>query len=265
VAQAKQHSLSLSLSPSSSATAATASASASASASATAAATAAATAPAYSLIALCSPAVRETALEAYLRLCFVQLTTQAEKHKRATAAAAAAAATAASATNTTTTGSSAASTSPSTAAKSTADVSALSAAAFDAVATVLKHEPNRRTRRQASISLLHAIQNRPARCAFAAFSLNEPWLCVGWADTDALTLPHPGGLASAVVAAKAGAPHLAAHPLAGKKTAAIHYRNALSHVALGQGVRVATKTLWKSLLTTACNDQVRSRIPVLFG
>ena len=129
---------------------------------------------------LCSPVVREAALEAHVRICFAQYLLLADKQKKVAA-------------------------DPTQKAfyMKTNEISAFIASAVDATLQVVNTDPHRSVRRRAATTLFHTIQNAPSgQPAFAAYSLGEPWLCAGWADTDALLLQHPGGINSAVTAAR---------------------------------------------------------------
>lgn len=129
---------------------------------------------------LCSPVVRVAALEAFVRICFAQYLLLVDKQKKL-----------------------AAEPTKKTFSIKMNEISAFIAIALDAVLLVVNTDPQRICRRSAAITLLNAIQNAPAgQSAFAAYSLGEPWLCAGWADTDGLLLQHPGGINSAVAAAR---------------------------------------------------------------
>lgn len=129
---------------------------------------------------LCSPVVRTAALEAYVRICFAQYLILVDKQRKLASDPA-----------------------QKPFLMKTNELSAFINSAVDAVLMVVNTDPQRATRRRAAITLLHAIQNAPSgQSAFAAYSLGEPWLCAGWADTDALLLQHPGGINSAVAAAR---------------------------------------------------------------
>ena len=194
-------------------------------------------AAAYSLAALCTPAVREAALEAFAHLCFVQYRATVERNKRVAREAPDQP------------------TDKTALLKYTNDVVG---APLDAVLNVIKFDPSRRTRRQAALTLLHAVQERPLRCTFAAFSLGEPWLCMGWPDTDALTLSQTAGISSAVAAAKSGVAQISSHPLCGRKTNADIILDAVTEIVVSRTVRNSWRALWNMIREHSCNDQVCS-------
>ena len=200
-----------------------------------------------------SPAVREQALEAFVRISLAQYLAVMDAKLKAGEAQKQA--------QTQSQSSSSSSNIQSTKNKAAialklADISGFVAVALDAVAVVLRADPHRGVRRHASLALLHAVQHAPlGKPAMAAYSLGEPWLCAGWADTEALTAPHPAGISSAVVAAKTGAQQLATHSLAGRKAVASMLKMGISTSAQGQPMRLALKQLWKALRVTCSGDQ----------
>ena len=200
-----------------------------------------------------SPAVREQALEAFVRISLAQYLAvmdtklkagEAQKQAQTQSQSSSSSSNVQSAKN------------KAAIALKLADISGFVAAALDAVAVVLRADPHRGVRRHASLALLNAVQHAPlGKPAMAAYSLGEPWLCAGWADTEALTASHPAGISSAVVAAKTGAQQLGTHSLAGKKAVASVLKMGISTSAQGQPMRLALKQLWKALRVTCSGDQ----------
>ena len=114
------------------------------------------------------------------------------------------------------------------------------AAMIEAVCTLISKETCRITRVSAAQALLDAVQDRPlGRAAFKALALGEPWLCVGFADPSALTLPsYASNLLTQNRRGKSGT-----------------YRELFRSTAAQQSVNQLSG-LWEMICTESANDQV---------
>lgn len=202
----------------------------------------------FSLCAL-STAVREAALEAFVRVCFAQYlaVVEIDRQRRAKPPAS-------------TTAHHHHPPQPQPQPLKLADISSYAAVAVEAVLAVLRSDPHRSVRRNASVTLSNAVQNSPAgQHTFAAYSRGEPWLCVGWADPDGVTSRHAGGISSAIIAAKTGKEALEKHPLLGRRKVNGLLKLGLLISAQGHFMTSVTKELWRKIRKASAFDQVRVR------
>ena len=145
------------------------------------------------LYAACSPTIRATACEAFIRFCFAQHLTFSECLKlveadilRRTQRAATQAANRMDSPNSTPFANP-----PTTFTHNNVPVThtAFLPVAILTVLAVLRHESNRNTRRQACVTLRAAAMDLPPRQFIQALSCDEPLRCAYWPDAQAAALP----------------------------------------------------------------------------
>lgn len=185
---------------------------------------------------LCSPAVRAAAFEGFVRVCFAMQGAHEERQRHIAAQR-----------NANNGGSGSADSVP-------APNTTYLPAVVEALAAVLKHDPNTWVRQQAASTLVDAVMDRPARVAAQALSLSSFWNCATWCDPWALTLPqsvHNSGNGGALT-------------LSGTTWSAMGGRSGRECMQRGGDktyTLIAMKLLWKLILSSMNFDQVSHSPP----
>jgi hypothetical protein len=105
------------------------------------------------------------------------------------------------------------------------------AATVEALTTLLKGDHDAATKQQFTQVFVDAVQDRAPRTAIQGLAVHNLWYCTGWSDVHGYSLTNT----------------------AGKNRYSTEHRAAMN--STGPHMRVATKLLWRSILTSSACDQ----------
>mmetsp|Transcript_20197 Transcript_20197/g.33794 ORF Transcript_20197/g.33794 Transcript_20197/m.33794 type:complete len:1357 (-) Transcript_20197:868-4938(-) len=196
---------------------------------------------------LCTPAVRAAAFEAFTRLCFA-LDGAHRQRKQLLGGAGG------SGPGSTNTGDSSAflsTSSVSSSSSASVDVKFIPAA-IEALAAVLKRDSDAWVRTQAALVFSNAVMDRPAYIAAQVVSCSNYWLCMGWSDPQALTLPTT---TTGIGATEAQQAPVSAGSGTRASVSTVSLPGKESMKGTGQHTMVALKILWRLIFTNTCYEQ----------